>query len=172
MSESTNPYQRPNSENETQQPLQWKSVVVSSVVSIAIIMVVGALILPSVRVARGPARGMQCKNNLKNIALALHNYAASNGGNFPPAFTVDANGKRLHSWRTLILAHIDRRDLYARVDFSKPWDDPSNAGFQCKCPCLCVPVERKSAEHDHLPGDRLTRKLLSRCRIEKPVRDL
>lgn len=127
MSESTNPYQRPNSANETWQPRQWKSIVVSSAVWIAIITVVVALILPNVRVARAPARSMQCKNNLRQIALALHNYAASNGGNFPPAFTVDANGKRLHSWRTLILAHIDRRDLYARVDFSKPWDDPSNA---------------------------------------------
>lgn len=127
MSEPTNPYQSPNSKNETQQPRGWKSVVVSFAASIAIITVVGALILPSIRVARGPARGMQCKNNLKNIALALHNYAAANGGNFPPAYTVDANGKRLHSWRTLILGYIDRRDLYARVDFSKPWDDPSNA---------------------------------------------
>jgi len=70
---------------------------------------------------------MECKNNLKNIALALHNYASSNGGNFPPAYTVDNNGKRLHSWRTLILAHLDRRDLYDRIDFSKPWDDLSNA---------------------------------------------
>ena len=70
---------------------------------------------------------MECKNNRKNIALALHSFASSNGGNFPPTYTVDNNGKRLHSWRTLILAHLDRRDLYDRVDYSKPWDVPSNA---------------------------------------------
>lgn len=58
---------------------------------------------------------------------ALHNHASKNGGQFPPAYTVDSNGKPLHSWRTLILAHLDQRALYERIDFSKPWDDPANS---------------------------------------------
>ena len=46
---------------------------------------------------------------------------------FPPAYTVDANGNRLHSWRTLILPYLDQQALYESIDLSKPWNDPANA---------------------------------------------
>ena len=85
-----------------------------------------ALMLPAVRRGREPARRSQCKNNLKQIALALHNYEAAYHA-LPPAYTVDADGKPLHSWRTLILPYLDEQRLYATIDLSKPWDDPVNA---------------------------------------------
>ncbi len=72
------------------------------------------------------AHRMQCSNNLKQIGLALHNYH-SEFGVLPPAYTVDANGHRLHSWRTLILPYMEQRALYQRIDLNKPWDDPANA---------------------------------------------
>jgi hypothetical protein len=68
----------------------------------------------------------QCKNNLKQIALALFNYREEYDV-LPPAFTVDANGKPLHSWRTLILPYLDQKPLYDTIDLSKPWNDPANA---------------------------------------------
>ena len=40
---------------------------------------------------------------------------------------VDADGKLLHSWRTLILPYLDQKPLYDSIDLSKPWDDPANA---------------------------------------------
>jgi type II secretory pathway pseudopilin PulG len=89
-----------------------------------------ALFLPAVRRGREPARRSQCKNNLKQIALALHNYA-SDFGALPPASTVDVDGNPLHSWRTLILPYLDQRALYETIDLSKPWDDPANAAA-CK----------------------------------------
>jgi hypothetical protein len=46
----------------------------------------------------------------------------------PPAYTVDANGKPMHSWRTLILPFLEQNALYARIDLTKAWDDPVNAG--------------------------------------------
>src|SRR5690606_31743937 len=76
--------------------------------------------------ARGPARGAQCLNNLKNIGLAVLNYEAAYGA-LPPAYTVDAEGQPLHSWRTLLLPYLDQASLYERIDLSKPWDDPANA---------------------------------------------
>lgn len=85
-----------------------------------------AFLLPSVRRAREPARRTQCRNNLKQIGLALHNYHDAFGA-FPPAYTIDADGKPLHSWRTLILPYIDQQPLYNQIDLSKPWDDPINA---------------------------------------------
>jgi prepilin-type processing-associated H-X9-DG protein len=44
----------------------------------------------------------------------------------PPAYTVDAAGKPLHSWRTLILPYIEKKKLYDEIDLSKPWDNPVN----------------------------------------------
>lgn len=99
---------------------------VEFLVVIAIIGVLLALMLPAVRTPRGAARRSQCKNNLKQILLALHSYHDQYQA-FPPAWTVDASGRRLHSWRTLILPFADQRPLYERIDLSKPWDDPVNA---------------------------------------------
>lgn len=93
---------------------------------IAIIAILVALMLPAVRTAGPAARRSQCKNNLRQIALALRNYAEEYNA-FPPAYTVDAKGKRLHSWRTLILPYLEQKKLYDRIDLSKAWDDPANA---------------------------------------------
>ena len=95
-------------------------------VVIAIIAVLIALLLPAVQAAREAARRAQCTNNLKQIGLAMHDYHTAHNA-FPPAYTVDANGRPLHSWRTLILPYLEQDPLYQRIDLSKPWNDPANA---------------------------------------------
>lgn len=100
--------------------------IVELLVIVAILLALAALILPARRSAGGAARRAQCQNNLKQITTALHNYAAEHG-TFPPTFTVGPNGQRLHSWRTLILPYLDQRDLYSKIDLSKPWNDPVNS---------------------------------------------
>lgn len=85
-----------------------------------------ALLSPSVRRSLEPARRTQCRNNLRQIAIAIHLYHDTYGA-FPPAYTVDADGKPLHSWRTLILPYLDQQPLYNQIDLSKPWDDPANS---------------------------------------------
>lgn len=84
-----------------------------------------ALLLPAVQAAREAARRMQCGNNLKQIGLALHNYHDTYKS-FPPAYTVDADGKPLHSWRTLLLPFLDQQALYSQIDLNEPWDSPKN----------------------------------------------
>jgi prepilin-type processing-associated H-X9-DG protein len=69
---------------------------------------------------------MQCASNLKQIALALCNYEQAHKA-LPPAYTVDAKGRPLHSWRTLILPYLEQEPLYQTIDLSKPWNDPVNA---------------------------------------------
>jgi prepilin-type processing-associated H-X9-DG protein len=103
-----------------------RSRIIEFLAGLAIIVLLIALLLPATRTARGPARRSQCVNNLKQIALALRNYAAVHDA-LPPAYTVDAQGRRLHSWRTLILPHLEQPALYETIDLAKPWNDPANA---------------------------------------------
>jgi len=93
---------------------------------LGIIAVLIALLLPASRSSREAARRSQCVNNLKQIALALHNYEQVYKA-LPPAYTVDAEGRPLHSWRTLILPYLEQESLYKKIDLSKPWNDPANA---------------------------------------------
>ena len=100
---------------------------------------------PVTRSARPAAHLSQCKNNLKQISIALFNYE-SHYHALPPAYTVDANGKPLHSWRTLILPYLDSNTLYRKIDLTKAWDDPANAvAFNTsihayQCPSTILPT--------------------------------
>ena len=91
----------------------------------AILFVLIALLLPATRRAGPVARRTQCKNHLKQIGLALHNYHHEYGS-FPPAYTVGEGGECLHSWRTPILPYLDQTRLSESIDLSKAWDDPAN----------------------------------------------
>jgi prepilin-type N-terminal cleavage/methylation domain-containing protein len=104
----------------------WRFTLVELLVVLAIIAVLIALLLPATRSARGAARRSQCVNNLKQIALALYNYEQVYKA-LPPAYTVDASGRPLHSWRTLILPYLEQEALYRTIDLAKPWNDPANA---------------------------------------------
>lgn len=116
--------------------------------TIAILAILVALFLPIIdrRGARPAAERTQCRNNLKQIGLALHNYEQAHGA-LPPAYTVDANGQPLHSWRTLILPFLDEKQLYESIDLSRPWNDPANAAAFAKtvhafsCPSADLPAQ-------------------------------
>ena len=98
-----------------------------------------ALLLPAVQSAREAARRMQCVNNLKQITLALHNYHDAYKS-FPPAYTVDANGKPLHSWRTLLLPYLEQAALYGQIRLDEPWDSPNNQRVaNTVVPVFCCP---------------------------------
>jgi Protein of unknown function (DUF1559) len=74
-------------------------------------------------------------NNLKQIALAMHNFHAS-FDQFPPAVIYGPEGKPWHSWRVLILPYLDRADLYNTYDFSQPWDSPRNKALIDQMPSV------------------------------------
>ncbi|MEM7559222.1 MAG: DUF1559 domain-containing protein [Planctomycetota bacterium] len=104
-------------------------VEIAAVLFVIAIMV--GLVVPAIGSLHDPARRMQCPNNLKQLSLALLEYENAYGS-FPPAYTVDAKGNRLHSWRTLILPFIEQQPLYSKIDLSKPWDHPANAKLSSK----------------------------------------
>ena len=81
-------------------------------VVIAIIAVLIALLLPAVQQAREAARRSQCKNNLKQLVLALHNYHEQ-VNTFPPGIVTDNGGCLLgFGWSAMILPGIDQAPLY------------------------------------------------------------
>ena len=93
-------------------------------VVIAIIAILISLLLPAVQQAREAARRTQCKNNLHQIGLALHNYHDVHlmfpmGFIMDPAdFTVLATGAEAHTWAwaARILPYLDQGNLYRALD--------------------------------------------------------
>lgn len=95
-------------------------------VVIAIIAILIALLLPAVQQAREAARRSQCKNNLKQMGLAFHNYHESFRV-LPPGFVVDlavangASGNGGIGWSGFILPGVDQANLYNTIDFNADW---------------------------------------------------
>jgi prepilin-type processing-associated H-X9-DG protein len=109
-----------------------------------------ALLLPAVQSAREAARRAQCQNNLKQIGLALHNYHDTFQA-FPPAYTVDQNGRKLHSWRTLILPYLGESGVYSQINLNEPWDSPANQAAAGQMPnvfrCISDPSSTPGSTH-------------------------
>lgn len=92
----------------------------------AILALMVAILMPAIRrIPPGVVLRSPCKNNLKQIGLALNSYRDEYGV-FPPLYTADSQGRPLHSWRTLLLPFLEQRALYDQIDLSKPWDNPVN----------------------------------------------
>ena len=114
-------------------------------VVIAIIAVLVALLLPAVQSAREAARRSQCKNNLKQIGLALHNYHDVGSG-LPSGwigvsnFTADPEGESGFGWGTMIIPHLDSNNLYAQLNTKRPLDDRSGSPSNAELLRIVIPV--------------------------------
>ncbi|HEY2411513.1 MAG TPA: DUF1559 domain-containing protein [Pirellulaceae bacterium] len=138
---TANPYQSPENESDLpKQQVSWAKFGLKFVTVVAVLGLIIALLLPLHRGgARESARRASCANNLHNIALALRSYE-SDFHCLPPAYTVDASGQPLHSWRTLILPYIEQKELYKKIDLSKAWDDPANQeAYNARQPLYACP---------------------------------
>jgi prepilin-type processing-associated H-X9-DG protein len=104
-----------------------------------------ALVLPSIQSAREAAMRVQCINNLKMIALAMHNYHSTNNA-FPRPAITDAKGKPLLSWRVTILPFLDQQALYNRFKLDEPWDSPHNKELLKEMPATYLCPQRGHVE--------------------------
>ena len=99
-------------------------------VVIAIIAILMAILLPAVQAARESARRTECRNNLKQFGLALHNYAGTHQV-LPPGYLYkpDPNGNAMgFGWGALILPMLEQAPLYRRIDFGRPvWDNANTS---------------------------------------------
>jgi hypothetical protein len=89
---------------------------------LALLAILLALLLPAVAKVREAAARTQSANNLKQMMLAVHNYAATYDNKLPPG--VDANH---FSASAILLPYIEQDNLYKRIDFKKSIDDEANA---------------------------------------------
>jgi beta-lactamase regulating signal transducer with metallopeptidase domain len=95
-----------------------------------------AMLLPAIANAKQAAARTQSMNNLKQLGLAMHNYAAEKNGSFPPAVLYGPDGKTPYSWRVALLPYLDQAQLYQQYKFNEPWDSPDNKLVLAKMPAL------------------------------------
>ena len=101
---------------------------------------VGALsaLVPSVASMRANGRRAQSANNIRQIMIAMHNYADTYGGRFPPAviYGKDGKGKVPHSWRVELLPYLEQEALYRAYQFDEPWDSEANKKVLAQMPAV------------------------------------
>lgn len=101
---------------------------VELLVAIAIIGLLVALLLPAVQAARESARKISCKNNLKQIGLAMHQHEAARGS-LPPGYDYAAGdeGNRLgYSWAFHLLPYLEQQPLQESFNREMPIYDWTN----------------------------------------------
>ncbi len=111
-------------------------------VVIAIIAVLVAMLLPAVQAAREAARKAQCRNNLKQIGLALHNYAENYGECFPFATAVATTNGGKWSAQARLLPYLDQANLIVQATLELAYSDPINAAVPpTRIPSFLCPSE-------------------------------
>ena len=124
-------------------------------VVIAIIAILVSLLLPAVQQAREAARRTQCKNNLKQLGLAIHNYhdvhqvfppaylgsPVASGSAFGVSFPDDNhNGASGLGWGVMILPFLEQSALYAQFDPTIPlWSPQQSAAMKTKLTMFLCP---------------------------------
>ena len=135
-------------------------------VVIAIIAVLIALLLPAVQQAREAARRTQCKNNLKQMGLGIHNYEStfsrlpSSGEGHSPQAGVCQRIMFPTSTFQAILPFIDQAPLYNRFNFSEHYSSPTNApaakvtigAFLCPSNAISKPDPLGFGNTDYMPS--------------------
>ena len=121
-------------------------------VVIAIIAILIALLLPAVQQAREAARRTACRNNIRQISLALHNYVSIHQ-TFP--FGVLGNSgspsrnQILTTWQVMILPQLEQSSIYAEYDLDVRFDHPNNADVVART----LPVFLCPSQPDDQPVD-------------------
>jgi prepilin-type processing-associated H-X9-DG protein/prepilin-type N-terminal cleavage/methylation domain-containing protein len=118
-------------------------------VVIAIIALLIALLLPAVQAAREAARRTQCRNNMKQIGLGVHNYHEQFG--LFPTVAVSNCENRPNSWLAMILPYIDHSATYNQLNFDaiSACDDLCDYALRANRTATSTKVESFICPSDH-----------------------
>ena len=135
-------------------------------VVVAIIGMLISILLPAVQTTREAARQTRCKNNLKQIGLALHAY--HNSHRTLPTGCIEWRGPfnppthRQFAWSALLLPFLEQQSLHKRIDFNVPFDAVANAEAAAtrlsvyECPTAPTrSLKRGQTDYGGLYGERL-----------------
>jgi prepilin-type N-terminal cleavage/methylation domain-containing protein/prepilin-type processing-associated H-X9-DG protein len=111
--------------------------IIELLITITIITILVALLMPAVQQAREAARRAKCKNNLRQIGVAIHLYHETHR-TYPPGQQWDWGSQRDSNanpigrlpgwgWSAFILPFIDQNTIYVSIDFNLPLNDISNS---------------------------------------------
>ncbi len=95
---------------------------VETIIVLGVVFLLLATALPAVQRAREDSRSVKCKNNLKLMGLAIHNYHDVHQM-FPPGWIskrMEGEGHPSTGWQSMILPYIDEAPLYNRLDLTEP----------------------------------------------------
>ncbi len=115
-------------------PARLGFTLIELLVVIAIIGVLIALTLPAVQKVREAANLTSCKNNLRQIGLAMHSYHATKGS-FPVGYYDPTPWPQLDhgpgwGWGAFLLPFVEQDTLYRQINFQKDVGDPANANVR------------------------------------------
>lgn len=99
----------------------------------ALFGITSGMLLPAVQAARFSARRMQSSNNLKQLALAMHNYHDT-FNQLPGSVVVDRVSGEKRSWRIELLPFLEQQELYQQYRKDEPWDSEHNRQLLDKMP--------------------------------------
>ncbi|MDR1959409.1 MAG: DUF1559 domain-containing protein [Planctomycetaceae bacterium] len=122
-------------------------------------ILLGKLLQVNFELIQQNAKKSRCANNLKQLTLAMHNYHDSHL-KLPPAFTVDKDGKPLHSWRVLLLPYLEHTALYKSIRLEEPWDSEHNKQFHnqmpdlFRCPSCTAGDPKRDTAYGMIVGDK------------------
>jgi len=86
----------------------------------AIVIIIYGLCLTATNYVKHSSYKISQYKKLMIIKNALYYYANDHDGSFPPAYTTDSNGLRMHSWRVLLLPYLSEHELYAKIKLNEP----------------------------------------------------
>lgn len=112
---------------------------VELLVVISIISLLVGLLLPAVQQARESANRISCANNLKQIALAMHQYELNTG--FLPPRCVGSNGA---AWPVLIMPYVEENNVFKRWNLALSYYEQSDAARLHSVPIYFCPSRRGS----------------------------
>lgn len=138
---------------------------VELLVVIAIIGILVGLLLPAIQAARESARSMQCKNNLKQLGLALHNYESAHK-RLPSGYISRFSSTGVDTgpgwgWAAMLLPQLEQNSAYQTIDFSIGIESAVNSAVRVSnfpvflCPSDDAALSWPARQYDPITGARL-----------------